>query len=173
MAKDIMKSRVGGPGKKAHVPQVHPVSGEPRQIIPDGSGHRSHGIQPDHGINTKHFLGKPPKPKAEHSVVSHPGMAHFDRESGLHVTDFSSTQVAQALGGYKDPTVPAPRDKPLPPAKAAFGQRSRTNNGALGSDEMLNKLGRAILEEGTRLDPTHPRHFGGMQRQLPFKVNER
>jgi hypothetical protein len=157
MARDIMKSRVG-PGKRAHVPQVHPRTGEPRQIVGDGTGHVSHGVQADHVMNTKVFLGKPPKFKAGggHAVPIHPGMTFRD-SSGVHVNaSASQTQVSEALRGFNDPTVPAPREKQLAPVKAAFSQRSRISNFA---DPTLRALSRAALDEACRMDPCHPRHF--------------
>jgi hypothetical protein len=95
---ELLRSTHGPlPGQRKHVPVIDPKSGQHRVALPHaGVTHQSHGIQPVESTNTKHFLGKPPLPKQEHTVSAHSGMHHTDHATKAHIQGFSATQVAMA-----------------------------------------------------------------------------
>jgi hypothetical protein len=141
--RELQTSNVGTlPGKRRHVPQVG-ADGRPRVPLPhQGAQHRSHGIQPEEVQNTKHFLGKPPKPKLEHTINAHAGMHHTDRETGGHVQGVTSTQVATSLA-----QAPLLEENPLakPPQGKHFETRSRRNRRRATSEARRSNLTKAYM----------------------------
>ena len=105
----------------------------------DGSVKRVDGY-PMHspGLNEKN-LGPKPRPhrgnialdgapKDHQDIPAHPGMVHKAKD-GQHWTGLSPTEVHAVLNDEREPTSPAIGYKELPAPEAAFGQRSRNQNG--------------------------------------------
>jgi hypothetical protein len=151
--KELQTSTFGSlPGKRKHVPQVHPDTGLPRVPLPhEGVQHRSHPVQPEEVNNTGHFLDKPPKPKLEHTINAHSAMHHVDRNTGGHVQGITSTQVAMSLAQAPllegNPLLKPPMGKHFETPKPAQPQANYVGSSPVKSHEGLHELGRAILRE--------------------------